>query len=390
MRKLQDWTSNQLYRWRAALKKGQKPPSPALRQHLANGSEPPMAPAQSPAKTKPCPTKRRSGKVQPIEKPTDKSTKKKPIVCSPVSAERKETAVSTEQMSESSLAAELETLEPELGSAEMQQEAVCQALGRTTCTTASGQIDEEWIVQQEDSGVAARDRDAAVWAAASLRSFDSWDVANEIEAAPGPRTPVSEAIVLEEQQPVQDMEHLFHVEETWRVDEPDTRRDATSPVWESGVTTPDLFSPRASDPKKKRSLASLEDDMDKTRIGAKRQAVMITEPGSFEKSTGKTDAFLTRLSSWCALNPLRNSFSLSEPSGPLLLGRCESSRECFSPVANLERNVSAGGDAVDMALSNDLSEWGSTKLARQRSWGAPLPLPLPIDNIDDIDDISCC
>jgi hypothetical protein len=36
MRKLQDWISNQLYRWRAALKKGQKPPSPALRKHIAS------------------------------------------------------------------------------------------------------------------------------------------------------------------------------------------------------------------------------------------------------------------------------------------------------------------------------------------------------------------
>ena len=65
IRKLQDWTSNQLYRWRAALKKGQAPPRPALRQHIANTAERPDAKSTSSR------SRRRSAGAEPEEDPPE-------------------------------------------------------------------------------------------------------------------------------------------------------------------------------------------------------------------------------------------------------------------------------------------------------------------------------
>merc|ERR1712188_296465 len=67
--------------------------------------------------------------------------------------------------------------------------------------------------------------------------------------------------------------------------------------------------------------------------------------------------------SWSALDSLSNSLTVLESTVPVSLERCESSK-----------------DVDDPAFSNALSEWGSTKLVRQRSWGAPLQKSIELFN----------
>ena len=117
-----------------------------------------------------------------------------------------------------------------------------------------------------------------------------------------------------------------------------------SPVWEaegsSGVSSPDLFSPRPPNQlTKRRSLPSFEDEvMEEEEL----QPVMITEPVSFAKADHVRTP-LTRLTSWSALDSLSNSLTVLESTVPVSLESCESSK-----------------DVDDPAFSNALSEWGST------------------------------
>ena len=187
--------------------------------------------------------------------------------------------------------------------AEFGQEELDEALSQILPT------DSGWTAQQQDS------------AAALLPGFDCWAMAKQTET--GTTTPVMtdcqtpamvRTMLLPEEQPVQDVEQLFSMEE------PDQRRDATqsSPVWEAEA-----------------------------------------------------------------------SGVLSEPVGPLSLGQCESAKQCFSADASLERDGGSDGmsgavHADDESLSSDLSEWGSTTLSRQRSWGAPLPVPTNYVSSNDI------
>ena len=78
IRKLQDWTSNQLYRWRAALKKGQAPPRPTLRRHIANASGlPPGAKGTSSR------ARRRSAGAEPEEDPPEDPPAPRTARCRP-------------------------------------------------------------------------------------------------------------------------------------------------------------------------------------------------------------------------------------------------------------------------------------------------------------------
>jgi hypothetical protein len=374
MRKLQDWTSNQLYRWRAALKKGVKPPSPALRKHIATTGaseesvvaaaaapkpKPAAAPAAAEGRKPRCRSSRRKSpeakdatlRVKPTiekkaagrapEKNKAKKEQKPPHEPSPEPSPEPTPEPSLEPDAltrEVSITTALESVElPEFGHEEMQEVAIRQALDHA----ASGQADEAWTTQRQEAA--------------------------EKQAEPGTSTPVtvsapvSTPILIPEEPPVQDVEQLLFMEE-----EPSERSDAggrTSPVWEaegsSGVSSPELFSPRPpSQLTKRRSLAPFEDDVMEE---AEHQPVMITEPLSFAKADNERTP-LTRLTSWSALDSLSNSLSLLDPSVPVSLERCESSK-----------------DVDDPAFSNALSEWGSTTLTRQRSWGAPLQ---PFANCD--------
>jgi hypothetical protein len=440
IRKLQDWTSNQLYRWRAALKKGNKPPSPALRQHMTNGAtEPPALPETTPAQGVQPPAEGRKprGRRAAGRKPAAKPDQGLVDVVSQPAGRPDEASDNLDALSRHiSIATDLDTLElPEFDGEEMQDEVVCEALGRgdIRATTRRGDAD----------------RREAARAVAALPSFDSWELGKQLEVEEmGTSTPVgggpaaSAMLLPAEQQPVQDMEEIFSMEtdeEDSHVSAADLARTSSSPVWEvesgkvtgSGVSSPDLFSPtRPEKQGNKRSLAPFDDDEEemeeKDMAQTKRQAVMITEPTSFElvpsisseqaenaeaeaaaltrtssvKKAAVTEGgsggalfgsprptMLSRIGSWGALSSLSSHVSLSGPGGALGLGRCESSKECFSPPvasSSLERSVSGvtgGGVAAakeDAGFLDDLSEWGSTTLSRQRSWGAPA------------DEVTCC
>lgn len=305
MRKLQDWTSNQLYRWRAALKRGQKPPSPALRKHLASNkdaSEESVVAQKSPS-TRAAVAHKPIVKVRTTaRKPADREKrqrKKKTAAAAKKDAQEQCPAPSDALSNNVSVARQTDTLEL----AEFGQEELEEALSQMLPT------DSGWTAQQQNSE------------AASLPGFDCWAMAKQTET--GTTTPVMtdcqtpavvRTMLLPEEQPVQDVEQLF------RMEEPDQRRDATqsSPVWEADA-----------------------------------------------------------------------SGVLSEPVGPLSLGQCESAKQCFSADASLERDGGSDGmsgavHADDASLSSDLSEWGSTTLSRQRSWGAPLPVPTNYVSSNDI------
>ena len=366
MRKLQDWTSNQLYRWRAALKKGQKPPSPALRKHIetTGASEESVVAAAIAPRPNPTPVlpagvdtvrrkpRRRSARgntpeakdatlrVKPaIEKKAGGSAEKKrkkkkeqdPAAQEAVAQQptqepaAQDPAQELDALSrEVSLTTELRTVElPEFCEEEMKDMAICQALGRT---------DERWATQRQEAAEKQTD------------SGTSTPV--------GVIAPASTPVLIPEEPPVQDVEQLLFMEE-----EPGERNDAaghSSPVWESeggsGVSSPDQLLPS--------HLTNMEGGE------TSHQPVMITEPLSFAKADSER-ASLTRLTGWSALDSLSNSMDLLEPSVAVSPETCDSSKEMDDP-----------------AFSNALSEWGSTTLTRQRSWGAPLQ---PFPNSDIVD-----
>eukprot|EP01043_Picozoa_sp_COSAG02_P030988 COSAG02_NODE_2003_length_10135_cov_9.873754_11_plen_401_part_00 len=361
MRKLQDWTSNQLYRWRLALKKGQKPPSPALRKHIAStgASEESVVAAATALRSKPVPVpaagvasvgrkprcrsaqrntpeakdaklrveakdaklcvkptieKKAAGRAEKKRKknkpdPTAQETVAQQPTQKPAAPTQEPAAAAQEVDAlsrEVSITTALQTVMlPEFCEEEMQDMAICQVLGRT---------DAEWVAQRQETA--------------------------EKQTDPGTSTPVSviapvsTPVLIPEEPPVQDVEQLLFMEE---------RSDAAghpSPVWESEGGN-DVSSPEGE---------------------ANRQPLMITEPLSFVKADSER-APLTPLTSWSVLDSLSNNMNLVEPSVPVTPETCETSK-----------------DVDDPAFSNALSEWGSTTLTRQRSWGAPLQ-PFPNSDI---------